>query len=209
MLRHPNSKVSPKNLPNSLTPCIFNHFRRVPIWAAHLISHEFVDQPDVQEKFKVVNYDWNEEEAYERINAFGWCRDIIQQFNQFMTGMANGKHKLPGKSNILNSKPYNFEEKPSNVDQWPVCFSANRNKKPKMEDRNSILPSFLCIEPTSNYVRLLYCLIPAVNFRNTKTTLSLPFSMGTMVTTSLLTFLRIFIVSSLNHAMQTKSRCNA
>jgi hypothetical protein len=65
-----------------------------------LISYEFVDQKEVQEKFKVVNYELNDEE-YERVSAFGWCRDIIQQFNEFMVEMANGKHPIPGKYRVL------------------------------------------------------------------------------------------------------------
>jgi hypothetical protein len=54
----------------------------------------------VQEKFKVVNYELNDAE-YERINAFSWCRDIIQQFNQFMNEMADGKHPIPGKHQLF------------------------------------------------------------------------------------------------------------
>ncbi|KAI6176894.1 PPM-type phosphatase domain-containing protein [Aphelenchoides bicaudatus] len=111
--------------------------KRLPSWAAHLISYEFVNEEDVQEKFKVANYELSDDKEYERINAFGWCRDIIHKFNDFMAEMAHGKRQIP--------------ESPPNFDKWPISFSANKNRKPKMEDRNCIVTTFACIEPGNDY----------------------------------------------------------
>ncbi|KAI6188224.1 PPM-type phosphatase domain-containing protein [Aphelenchoides besseyi] len=111
--------------------------KRVPVWAAHLLAYQFVDLPEIKQKFRLENLPF-EPDNYENIPAYTWCKDLIQEFIRYMKTVGEGKVDIPAK--------------PTQCNRWPICFTGFKNRKPRMEDRHIVLPSFACLEPKLKHI---------------------------------------------------------
>uniref|UniRef100_A0A0M3JHR8 DNA-directed DNA polymerase n=1 Tax=Anisakis simplex TaxID=6269 RepID=A0A0M3JHR8_ANISI len=95
-----------------------------------LIGNSFVDAhaTDLQTASKAFVDD-----VYEAIDASTWCREVIKALDLHMHKIASGEIALP--------------EKPSLWEQYPFSYCAQKNRRPKMEDKAAIFPSLCVAEP--------------------------------------------------------------
>ncbi|KAI1721389.1 protein phosphatase 2C domain-containing protein [Ditylenchus destructor] len=99
--------------------------KNIPLWAAYELSCNFVDQ--FAEELETQRAPFVDG-IYDGIDATLWCRRIISRFEEFIGKHAEEEEQLP--------------VKPPNWDKYLFSLSSQKNRKPKMEDRHTILPTF-------------------------------------------------------------------
>uniref|UniRef100_A0A915AG48 PPM-type phosphatase domain-containing protein n=1 Tax=Parascaris univalens TaxID=6257 RepID=A0A915AG48_PARUN len=107
--------------------------RGVPLWASNLIGCSFVDAHVTDLQTAPVPF---VEGVYEPIDASVWCREVIKALDQHMRKIAKGEIPPP--------------EKPLSWEQYPFSYCAQKNRRPKMEDKAAIFPSLCVVEPSKN-----------------------------------------------------------
>uniref|UniRef100_A0A914LFX6 protein-serine/threonine phosphatase n=1 Tax=Meloidogyne incognita TaxID=6306 RepID=A0A914LFX6_MELIC len=96
-------------------------FRKFPLWASYMLAYDFI------EKF----YDELETIDPEK-EADLWYSKVIGGFERYIREMNEGVHNLPAK--------------PRDWDRYTISLCSQKNRKPKMEDRHIVLPSFSVID---------------------------------------------------------------
>ncbi|VDM44451.1 unnamed protein product [Toxocara canis] len=107
--------------------------RGVPLWASNLIGSSFVDAHVVDLETAHQPF---VDGVYEPIDASVWCREVIKALDVHMRKIAKGEIPPP--------------EKPLAWEQYPFSYCAQKNRRPKMEDKAAIFPSLCVVEPTKN-----------------------------------------------------------
>lgn len=94
-------------------------FRKFPLWASYVLAYNFI------EKF----YDELETIDPEKDS---WYSNVIGCFERYLREMSAGVYRIPAK--------------PRDWDRYAISFCSQKNRKPKMEDRHIVLPSFSVID---------------------------------------------------------------
>nr|CAD2177377.1 unnamed protein product [Meloidogyne enterolobii] len=94
-------------------------FRKFPLWASYMLAYDFI------EKF----YDELETIDPEKDS---WYSNVIACFERYLREMSAGVLSLPAK--------------PRDWDRYSISLCSQKNRKPKMEDRHIVLPSFSVID---------------------------------------------------------------
>ncbi|KAI1729183.1 protein phosphatase 2C domain-containing protein [Ditylenchus destructor] len=108
-------------------------YRNIPLWAAYELSCSFVDQ--FAEELETQRAPFVDG-VYDGIDATLWCRRIISRFEEFIGKHAKEEKQLP--------------VKPADWDKYLFSLSSQKNRKPKMEDRHTILPTFSVLTKEEN-----------------------------------------------------------
>ncbi|KAL3089497.1 hypothetical protein niasHS_006881 [Heterodera schachtii] len=102
---------------------------QIPLRSAYILAYEFVDI--YADKLHTHRNSFTETQ---KIDASNWCSELRECFAQFLQQIVDGSRPLP---------PSLF----SHCHVLPLSFCAQKNRKPKMEDRYLLLPSLDIVEP--------------------------------------------------------------
>uniref|UniRef100_A0A1I8AWS0 PPM-type phosphatase domain-containing protein n=1 Tax=Steinernema glaseri TaxID=37863 RepID=A0A1I8AWS0_9BILA len=131
-VRPPYSQTSVHDARGDAVMLVFEHLQQkeFPIWAAYICAYEFVEVYKEKLQTALVKFD---PDVYEPIDATKWCREVLLLLNEFMTEMSNNERPLP--------------TKPEHWDHFPFCIATHRNRRNKMEDRHTVIPTLSAVEP--------------------------------------------------------------
>ncbi|KAK0417401.1 hypothetical protein QR680_012988 [Steinernema hermaphroditum] len=112
---------------------VFEHLQQkeFPLWAAYLCAYEFVELYKERLQTARIAFD---PDVYEPIDASKWCREVLLYLNEFMTEMSDNDRPIP--------------TKPELWDNFRFCIATHRNRRNKMEDRHTIIPTLSVVEPS-------------------------------------------------------------